>query len=68
MEEMDINPWLEHLGAWLNKQFANESEALRFSLRKAMVAELEKDPEYWVNQDYWRLYDEVQKGGKHPFA
>ena len=53
---MDINPHLDHLWGWVTKQFNKEDQQ---EIYAALVETILDDPEYWINQDHWKLYDKT---------
>ena len=62
--DLDGNPILDattvaHLCHWIDRQFGrnhaeDRSECALFSRMSRVIAD---DPDYWLNQDYWRIHD-----------
>ena len=50
MQTMSIN----HLMQWCNKQ------NMGFDVFNAMLDKANEDLDYWINQDYWKLYDAIR--------
>ena len=50
MQTMSIN----HLMQWCNKQ------NMGFDVFNAMLDKANEDLDYWIDQDYWKLYDAVR--------
>ena len=50
MQTMSIN----HLMQWCNNQ------NMGFDVFNAMLDKANEDLEYWIDQDYWKLYDAVR--------
>ena len=47
-----------HLDEWLAHQFTGrKTETMIARYRARMIRLVEKDPDYWLNQNWWRIFD-----------